>query len=67
MKTKKFSKKLVLKKESIANLNANEMKVVQGRGTYETYTGCCACLSTPDPCYTNTNCSCPTCQDTCPC
>jgi hypothetical protein len=33
MKTKTFSKKLVLKKDTIADLNTDELKVAHGGGT----------------------------------
>jgi hypothetical protein len=36
MKTKKFSKKLVLNKKTVANLNGNEMNLIYG-GAPETY------------------------------
>jgi hypothetical protein len=51
MKTKKFDKKLVLSKETVADLNGNEMKVVYGGNRTEwpfsrCVTDCLACTPT---------------------
>ena len=51
MKTKKFAKKLVLSKNTVADLNGNEMKVVYGGLATNYYvsrcvTDCLACYKT---------------------
>lgn len=59
MKTKKIQKKLVLGKNTIANLNANAMERVYG-----------GVINTVEVCYTKlgTNCLCPTGETRCePC
>jgi natural product precursor len=45
MKTKKFNKILVLNKETVSNLNDNEMKSVNGGGIMSAITGCTSCMS----------------------
>ncbi len=50
MKPKKLSKKLVLKKETVANLEMPQMKKVKG-GCVQTYPSCSV---TPWPCETTT-------------
>ena len=57
MKNKKFSKKLTLKKESIANLNLIEMKGINGGDQLS---------EEQTPCATEGVTICPTCDPTCP-
>lgn len=75
MKTKKLNKKLILNKETLVNLNAQELFKVQGGATTETRT-CPSWCNTlcpercPDTSYSESPDNCPTvtCQNTCaPC
>jgi hypothetical protein len=57
MKTKKFEKKLVLKKKTIANLNNGQLGQVKG-GLLPTRTDCLTCVDCPTD-------TCETCPATC--
>jgi hypothetical protein len=41
--SKKLSKKLTLKKETVVNLKNDEMKSLKGKGGWKTLTVCSAC------------------------
>jgi hypothetical protein len=58
MKTKKFSRKLMLNKKTVANLNGNLMGRVRG-GYQNTQTDSCCLVHTDCPDCTQT-CNCPT-------
>lgn len=50
MKTKKFSKKLLLNKKTIADLNNVKLKNVPGGGHDTVYITCPPCIVTDDGC-----------------